>query len=341
MKRYLIVITILLSLNSLAQDPHFSQYSEAPLFLNPANTGLKNDLRAILNYRTQWAAVSTPYQTTGLSFDMSLAKDDASNAYMGIGATVLYDRAGDGNLSLTQGNLNISGVVLLNDENKLSVGLMGGFGQRSIEYSNFRWDAQYDGTYNSNLSSNETFDQNAFSYFDAGAGVTWSYGRDQKYITANDGVKADVGVSFFHFGIPTASFAENNAEGLNLKYVAHASMELGQSNSNLTFIPQVYWTAQGKLNELLLGNKFRYLLQEGSHVTGLRKSTAMGVGVYYRLQDAVIASFNLDYGNFSVGFSYDFNISSLTPASNMRGGAEVYLKFVTPNPFGGPARAKI
>lgn len=341
MKRLLITLFVLMSLSSFSQDPHFSQYCETPLFLNPANAGFKNDIRAIVNYRTQWAAVSTPYQTTGLSFDMSLTKDDMANSWMGIGANVYYDWAGDGNLSLTQGNLNLSGVIRLDAENKLSAGLMGGYGQRSLDYNAFRWQAQYNGVYNPNFSSNETFTQNAYGYFDAGAGIAWSYGTNEKYITANDGVKADVGISFFHFGIPAATFEENNTEKLNLKYVVYGTMELGQANSNLTFIPQVYWTAQGKLNELLLGNKFRYLLQEGSHFTGLRKSTAMGVGVYYRLQDAIIASFNLDYGNFSVGFSYDFNVSSLTPASNMRGGAEVYLKFVTPNPFSGPSRAKI
>lgn len=341
MKRLLNILFVLVSLNSFSQDPHFSQYCETPLFLNPANAGFKSDLRAIVNYRTQWAAVSTPYQTTGLSYDMSLTKDDLADSYMGLGANVYYDWSGDGRLSLTQGNLHLSGVVRLDAENKISAGLMGGYGQRSVDYSAFRWQAQYDGSYNSNLSSNENFSMASYGYFDAGAGVAWSYGRDEKYITANDGLKADVGVSFFHFGIPSATFDENSTEKLNLKYVVYGSMEVGQSNSNLTFIPQVYWTAQGKLNELMLGNKFRYLLQEGSHFTGLRSSSALGLGVYYRLRDAIIASFNVDYGNFSVGFSYDFNISSLTPASNMRGGAEVYLKFVTPNPFSSPSRARI
>ena len=341
MKRVLIIFFVLMSLDSFSQDPHFSQYCEAPLFLNPANTGLKNNTRVIINYRNQWAAVSTPYQTTALSYDMSLTKDNLANAWLGLGTNIYYDWAGDGNLSLTQGNLNLSGVIRLDAENKLSAGLMGGYGQRSLDYNEFRWQAQYNGTYNPNLNSNEDFSQNAFGYFDAGAGVAWSYGTNERYITANDGIKADLGVSFFHFGIPTATFEENNTEKLNLRYVVYGSMEVGKANSNLTFIPQIYWTAQGQLNELLIGNKFRYLLQEGSHFTGLRNSSALGLGVYYRLQDAIVASLNLDFGNFSVGFSYDFNISSLIPASNMRGGAEVYLKFITPNPFSESSKAKI
>ena len=174
MKRVLIIFFVLMSLDSLSQDPHFSQYCETPLFLNPANTGLKNNTRAIINYRNQWAAVSTPYQTTALSYDMSLTKDNLANAWVGLGTNIYYDWAGDGNLSLTQGNLNLSGVIRLDAENKLSAGLMGGYGQRSLDYNEFRWQAQYNGTYNPNLNSNEDYSQNAFGYFDAGAGVAWS-----------------------------------------------------------------------------------------------------------------------------------------------------------------------
>jgi type IX secretion system PorP/SprF family membrane protein len=316
------------------QDPHFSQYEATPLIVNPANAGLKHDLRAVVNYRNQWGAVATPYKTTAFSFDMRTDKGGTNNSYFGIGGQFLYDKSGDANMSMLQGNLNVSGIVKLDANNKLSLGLMGGFGQRGTDYDNFRWESQYaNGSYNSQLSSNETFATPTFSYFDAGAGIAWAYGKDQAYITANDGVKATVGFSALHFGLPAASFNGFDAT-LNTKFIGHASMEVGKTNTNLTFIPSLYYVQQGKQREVLFGSTFRYLLQEGSHFTGFNKSSSIGLGVHYRLKDALVTSLQIDYANYTVGISYDFNVSQLSTASNMRGGLELFLRFVTPNPFG-------
>jgi hypothetical protein len=52
-------------LQSNAQDLHFSQYFNAPILVNPANTGFNpdNDYRIGANYRNQWGAVGTPFKT--------------------------------------------------------------------------------------------------------------------------------------------------------------------------------------------------------------------------------------------------------------------------------------
>ena len=326
-------IAFLTACAAFAQDPHFSQYESTPLLVNPANTGLKHDLRAVVNYRNQWGAVATPYKTTAFSFDMGTDKGGRKNSYFGVGAQFLHDKSGDANMSMIQGNLNLSGIVKLDAYNKLSVGLMGGFGQRGTDYNQFRWESQYaNGAYNSQLNSNESFSTPTFSYFDAGAGIVWTYGKDQMYITANDGVKATVGFAASHFGLPAASFG-GSEETLKTKFIGHATMEVGKANTNLTFIPSLYFVQQGTQREILLGNTFRYLLQEGSRYTGFNKSTSMSLGVHYRVKDALITSFQIDYANYTVGMSYDVNVSQLSRASNMRGGLELFLRFVTPNPF--------
>ena len=40
-----------------------------------------------------------------------------------------------------------------------------------------------------------------------------------------------------------------------------------------------------------------------------------------------------EIGNFALGISYDLNVSQLRASSNMRGGMEISLRFVNPNPF--------
>jgi type IX secretion system PorP/SprF family membrane protein len=335
------LIACLIVSSSLAQDPHFSQYSSTPLILNPANTGLQNDLRAIINYKNQWSSVADPYKTSAFSFDMRTSKGGSDNSYLGLGAQVLHDKAGGTNMALTQAAINVSGIIKIDAYNKLSTGIMGGFGQRRADYSELRWESQYsNGAYNDQLSSNEVFESNSFTYFDAGAGIAWTYGKDQAYITANNGVKATVGFSASHFGLPNASFVANTGEKLKTKFIGHASMELGKENTNLTIMPSIYYVQQGSLREILVGSSFRYLLQEGSHFTGFNKSASITIGAHYRVLDALITSFQIDFSNYTVGVSYDVNISQLSSASQMRGGIELFLRFVTPNPFAGSSSAK-
>lgn len=323
-----------------SQDVHFSQNDVVPLLVNPGNTALNHDLRAIVNYRNQWRSVASPFQSIGFSFDINTAKDKYRNAYIGVGVQLLNDKSGDSKMSITQGNLNVSGVLKLTDESKLSLGLMGGFGQRSVDYSNLRWESQYDGSYNPNLNSNELLNSTSYSFFDAGVGLVYSYGKDQAYISANDDVQFNVGVSAFHLGATEASFY-GATEKLNNKYVGFADLRFGKRNTHLSINPSIYYTNQGSLHEIVVGSNFRYLLKEGSHFTGFVKSSAISIGAHYRYLDAVIASIRVDYSNYSLGVSYDFNVSELTPVSRSLGGLELSLKFVTPNPFNRTYRAKI
>lgn len=333
MKKLLIIAAICSLNTAIAQDPHFSQYDASHLLINPANTGLIRDLNVTAMYRNQYKSVATPFTTSAVSFDMITSNDRTKNATLGVGVQFLRDDSGDANMKTTGINLNLSGIIKVNQDSKLSLGLMGGYGQRGMNSSDLRWDSQYaGGAYNPLLSSNEDFSYLNFSYFDAGAGIAYSFGKNQSYITANDGAKGSFGVSAFHFGLPLYSF-NGASEKLRTKYVAHARVEVGQHNTNLTFIPSAYFTLQGNQKELLIGNTFRYLLQEGSHYTGFKKASSIGVGVNYRWMDAVVANVQLDYANYSIGFAYDFNVSSLTPVSQGRGGFELFLRFVTPNPF--------
>ena len=63
--------------------------------------------------------------------------------------------------------------------------------------------------------------------------------------------------------------------------------------------------------------------------------TNLYLGSWIRFGDAIIPYVGLEFGEFHIGATYDVNISSLKPASNMRGGAEfslIYIKkHVDPN----------
>ena len=50
-------------------------------------------------------------------------------------------------------------------------------------------------------------------------------------------------------------------------------------------------------------------------------------GTFLRWDDAIIPVVKLDYNRFSLGFSYDMNISQLRTASQARGGFEFSLTY--------------
>ncbi|HET6990685.1 MAG TPA: PorP/SprF family type IX secretion system membrane protein, partial [Bacteroidia bacterium] len=178
MKRFCISFVLLsfITTRVVGQDIHFSQFPETPMHINPGNTGLFDGLfRVTCNYRNQWAAMGHPYSTAAAAFDMPLmyAKN---RAYMGIGVFLYRDQAGDSKFGTFQGLLSVSGIVPLNDHNKLSVGIQGGFAQRSATVSDLQWENQYvAGTYDPTAPSNESNLLTSFPYVDFSSGAVYQY----------------------------------------------------------------------------------------------------------------------------------------------------------------------
>jgi hypothetical protein len=73
---------------SYAQDPHFSQSFNLPLFTNPAYCGNGiNYVRINAAYRNQWASVASPFATRYFAVDKSVNR-------IGFGALVTNQTAG-------------------------------------------------------------------------------------------------------------------------------------------------------------------------------------------------------------------------------------------------------
>src|SRR5687767_1559597 len=72
-----------------AQDPQFSQFYAAPLYLNPALAGATGQARAGINYRNQWPAIDANFRTMSAYFDYFI-EDKKS----GIGAIITSDTEG-------------------------------------------------------------------------------------------------------------------------------------------------------------------------------------------------------------------------------------------------------
>lgn len=334
-----IIISTFVQLYANAQDIHFSQFDETPLQLNPANTGVHHDIRIITNYKNQWQSINSPYKTFALSGDVKLLK--GKEHQLGLGLDFFNDKAGEANLTSNQANISLSAIININSKSLLSAGLTGGFAQRSLSTNNLIWGNQYNGmTYDAGISSGESGKVNDFKYADLGAGVQYSYGTDQSYISGNNSRKINIGASVFHPHKPSYSFYGDSPQRLNMKIVLHGDAAIGIANSNLILKPSYIVFMQGPLKEITPGMMFQYIIQEGSKYTGFKLPSAFSLGGYYRMKDAFIAIARFEYANYSIGFSYDINLSDLRTITNTRGGMELSLRYISPDAFSKTTRAQ-
>lgn len=327
-------VASILPLFSLAQDIHFSQLTETPLLLNPALVGMSHDILAIVNFKDQWKSVnSTPYRTYNVSADMAYLKK-TNGSRLGVGLDVFSDKAGDGQMGTTTGQLHLSGVLAADEKNLISLGLYGGFAQRSLSYSDLYWDKQYDGmTFD---ATRPTFEPTTFgnhTYMDFGAGLAWFYGKGHSTMSSNDAFSVNAGFSVQHINQPIYSFYGAVEQHLPIKMIAHGNAEIGLKNRNLILEPSYIVLIQGGHHEINAGMLFKYVMQDASIYTGRKKPGAFILGGYYRFGDAAVIATGYEFSNFRIGMSYDVNLSDLKIASRARGGFEISLRYMTPNSF--------
>ena len=327
-------------LQGTAQDTHFSQFMNTRTFYNPASAGAFNgEHRASMHYKNQWATVSSPFVTYAVSYDATLFKEQLDNGFVGAGFTAWSDKAGTNQIGTTRIGMQLAYHLELNDNNYLSVGLAGGFSQISLDPTNAQWDSQYDGTgFNGSLPSGEFWNFESISAGEIGGGVLWSTSSGDATMSSNDGSAFEAGASVYHVNQPNLSFYENNdPDKRHMKINVHANGIIGIKDAPLQFVPGVLYSQQGPNREIIAGTGFRFILVESSRYTGNIKETAITLGTHLRLRDAFIPSLTIEYASWAIAFSYDYNTSDLKPASMGKGGLELTLRYMNPNPFKGGA----
>lgn len=98
MRKYIFTLFCLFAtaLTALAQDPQFSQFYAAPLYLSPSFAGSALAPRAVVNYRNQWPNIDASFVTYAASFDYYFPKVNS-----GVGLLVTHDRQGVGGVRST------------------------------------------------------------------------------------------------------------------------------------------------------------------------------------------------------------------------------------------------
>jgi type IX secretion system PorP/SprF family membrane protein len=317
MKRivYTGMLVLLLTCSAKAQDIHFSQFFEAPLWRNPSLAGIfTGDIRVQAVYRDQWNTVTNAYRTGSINGELKMPIGKGDD-FITAGMQILYDRAG------TIGWTSVHILPALNyhksvsaDRNRyLSLGFMGGMVQRRFDPSKMTTNTQYD-----NGGSGENFPQPKYTYLDGSVGM--SFNSDLNYNPDNNFF---IGAAYHHFNRPNNSFYRNASIELFPKWVFSGGIRFGVTDYAYVTI-QGDHSRQGGFSETIGGAM--YGLKLGGDPDN--PDYTVHAGAFLRWNDAVIPVLKLDYSPFSVALSYDVNISKLKPASLGRGGVELSVSYV-------------
>jgi type IX secretion system PorP/SprF family membrane protein len=331
MKKYLLIIALFISSFGFAQDVHFSQIQESPLWLNPANAGFMDGyFRAVANYRNQWMAMGNAYQTMAISVDASMLKTKKSKAYLGLGLFVFNDRAGVAKMGNTQGQIHINAIIKTSKKSKLGGAVYIGVNQNSANYASLTYANQYNGKEIDNtLGSGEAVTYESFINTDVGAGLNYEFSSANIDMLRDDIFSLKIGAAAHHLNQPVQKFASGSTYKLPMRFVGNVQARIDIKGTKFAILPSVIYLKQATASEITVGTHLRYRFKNPTKVTGVKSETGINIGVYYRLNDAIIPQVNLDMGKYAIGVAYDLNISKFKQVSNLNGGFEIYLKFMS------------
>lgn len=301
-----------------AQGIHFSQYYNAPMLTSPANTGLMSvhDYRLGANYRTQWGAVPVPYKTFSLYGDVQLLRAQNETNWLGLGAAMFTDKAGDGELSLNRYEGFVAYHIQLGETQMISAGASVASVQRSVDFSKFTWDAQWDGfNFDSKLPNNEKNIISKTSYLDIGAGLNYAiYPSEALYIK--------IGAGLAHINQPRETFL-GNANKIGMRPSGNIDV-LARIADRVIVNPSIYYTTQKAASELMYGSLVTINLGGGSD-NGVNTSSNIVLGAYHRWDDAIVGVFGYEFSGLRVLTSYDYTISHLGQYISHNGALEFSL----------------
>ena len=313
-KIFPILAFLLITGKAYGQDYHLSMYDAAPIYLNPAMTGVfEGTWRIHSQFRTQWKSVNfKPYTTALLSFDVPYKK-------WGFGAQIVNYRAGIGNFNALQGVVSTAYTLSIDKKkhHNITMGVQLGLTQKSVEYQLLTFDNQYTttngGGFDNGLPTGESFGGQSFVIPEFNLGALYYFSKQQSRINPF------VGISAFNVLTPKESFFGATDNDLPFRMYVHAGTRI---NFTETFyiIPKVLYMQQRDFSELTIAGDIGYFLKSSElYLLG---------GLVYRNKDAFVLSLGAKKSNYIAKIAYDINFSSLAPASTGRGGFEISFTYM-------------
>ncbi len=322
MRRVLYVFLAVLGIvfESRAQDPQFSQFYAAPLYINPAFTGASTFTRVGANYRNQWPSLDASFVTFSVYADHFIEKYNS-----GIGMIITTDQEGLAGLKSTSIGLSYAYQLKLNDNIVFRPGFQMSYTSRNVNFTDLVWGSQLDPVtgFDPNLPPDPTLTPggSSVSYVDMTVGgILYSK-------------SLFIGVTAAHLNEPNQSLIDENSP-LPMKISVHGGYKFMLKSRTLrrdltytykerSFTPVFQYKSQGPFQILDVGG---YLHLEpinfgfwyrGFPLKGLETLS----GTQFPQNAALVFSVGITTNDMNIGYSYDYTISDLSVAS---GGAHEF-----------------
>lgn len=301
--------------NLAAQDVHFTQFTQAPLYFNPAMTGhIEGSYRIQLINREQWLTVGqgSVYSSALISVDGNIGLKKSKNS-IGIGAVAYNDRTGGGIFN----NVGASGGFAYHltfdrdARHYLSAGALVGILNKRLKADGITFEDQFNGEIiDPSMPTVEAIPNSSIMNIDLNAGLLWS-----SYL-ANG--------SYFRIGLAAAHLvsAKESFYGLDSDLPMRLTGQLETSirfSPKLSVQPGVLYMTQATASQFNVGLQAKY---------ELGPTTAVSIGGGTRVNDAYYAMIGYKFKGLIIGASYDINSSGLKVATNGFGAIEFSLGYV-------------
>ena len=313
---YTFLLLLVFCVNALAQDIHLTQYYTSNLSLNPAYTGnFEGDVKIGLNSRTQWAQVSPSIKTNMVSIEKKFLK--RPNEF-GLGAIIINDQVSS--YFLHTNKILLSGSYQKNYKGHLiRFGLQSGIVMKNINTNEQTFPSQWNyqlGSYDPSANNNESSLKNSWSYLDVNAGVAWThlFGK----------VKLTGGYALFNINKPVEGSGTYN-KAVPFRHVFNASA-VYYMTSTINVLPHLLYMNSVTATDFIVGvNATKKVTDKLGFLVGggYRGST--------QNSDAAIVVAGINYNRFAFGFSWDFNVSSLSQNARNKSAWEISLTYITPS----------
>lgn len=287
---------------SWAQDPQFSQYYSAPLYLNPALAGITQQGRAGINYRSQWPSIEANFETFSAYVDNNFDEKNSS-----VGLLLTTDSEGLVGLRSTEIGLQYAYQVNVNYKWIFRPAFQVSYTHRDLAFHRLTFGDQLDNNGPTGNPTQEQFDTGwKVNYFDlALGGVVYSR-------------RTWIGVSMHHIREPDQSFLNDNSplpQKLSIHggylFPLNTSYKRGEtaSGARRSLSPTFNYRSQGEFNQLDLGLYFTWdPVIFGVWYRGIPLKTPEGGGAN---NESIIFMFGVTKKKITIGYSFDYTLSSL------------------------------
>ena len=320
MTRVCLMLSLVLAAGvASAQEINFSRVQDMTIWYNQSlKTDKLNSLK--LNYRNVQYGGAIAYNSVSAMFDMPLlskaAKDKKNAGFFSISAGAASDKSNQGILNNTLGMLGVSYAIPIDkNETYVAAGFQGEYYQSKLNLNGVEnaFGDQYDayGPIENGVSNDRLANGWSYGHFNVNAGISvFNNSRHNKWY---------LGLSALQVNKPYTDKLKTDSLRLKMGIGVQGGYKYITSSEDEVAFYMI-------LN--FQGGAYRHYfdLSYVKYLSSVQGGAAVGFGLGYRYDDALVPNVELRYQKFIFGLSYDVNISSINAAGLKRNGLELSVR---------------